>query len=118
MTIKLTWELVLAGVLFFAAVVVQIWTATKSVLEVKAIIGEPKRKMKERLDKVEETQEDHSEELAKHTEEIKSVKADTCAIMEAQLAMLRHFERTANGDKKELEKAHEDLSKHITDSKK
>ncbi len=82
------------------------------------MIGEPKRKMKERLDRVEETQEDHGEELARHTEEIQAVKADTCAIMQAQLAMLRHFERDANGDKEDLREAHEELSKHITQSKK
>lgn len=112
------WWVAIAFILFAAGAISSIINTGKSIAEARAKAGEPKRIMNERLDRVEKAQEENCDRLKQHTEEIQEVRSDNSAIMKALLAALRHFEKTANGDRKELEEAHKELSEYITESRK
>ncbi|MGI6168278.1 MAG: hypothetical protein ACOYI4_00990 [Christensenellales bacterium] len=112
------WWVAIAFILFAAGAISSIINTGKSIAEARAKAGEPKRIMNGRLDNLEKAQEENRDRLKQHTEEIQELRADNSAIMKALLAVLRHFGKNANGDKKELENAHKELSEYITESRK
>jgi Skp family chaperone for outer membrane proteins len=112
------WWVAIAFILFAAGAISSIINTGKSIAEARAKAGEPKRIMNGRLDNLEKAQEENRDRFKQHTEEIQKLRADNSAIMKALLAALRHFGKNANGDRKELENAHKELSEYITESRK